>query len=30
VESILGRSLVVWWSWGKDYLDTERMGTWIN
>ena len=29
-ESILGRSLFVWWSWGRDGLSTGRLGTWIQ
>jgi signal peptidase I len=27
---ILGRSLFVWWSWGKDGLNWKRIGTWIE
>jgi signal peptidase I len=30
VESILGRALFVWWSWGKNWLRFERLGTWIE
>ena len=30
IDSILGRSLFVWWSWGKDGLATDRLGTWID
>jgi len=29
-DNILGRSLFVWWSWGKDGLARERLGTWID
>ncbi|MEC9466278.1 MAG: signal peptidase I [Myxococcota bacterium] len=29
-ENILGRSLFVWWSWGKDGLATDRFGVWID
>ena len=29
-ESILGRSLFVWWSWGRDGLSSGRLGTWIQ
>lgn len=30
LSNILGRSLFVWWSWGKDGLDFSRLGTWID
>ena len=30
IDSILGRSLFVWWSWGKDGLASDRLGTWIE
>lgn len=30
LENVLGRSLFVWWSWGKEGLDIDRLGTWIN
>ncbi len=30
LSNILGRSLFVWWSWGKDGLDFGRLGTWIE
>ncbi|MBN1962553.1 MAG: signal peptidase I [Deltaproteobacteria bacterium] len=30
LSNILGRSLFVWWSWSKDGLNTERLGTWIE
>lgn len=30
LSNILGRSLFVWWSWGKDGLDFSRLGTWIR
>ncbi len=29
-DSILGRSLFVWWSWGQDGLATDRLATWID
>lgn len=29
-ENILGRSMFVWWSWGKEGLDRHRIGTWID
>ncbi len=30
LSHILGRSLFVWWSWGRDGLATDRIGTWIK
>jgi signal peptidase I len=30
LSNILGRSLFVWWSWGKNGLDFGRLGTWID
>ncbi len=30
MENVLGRSLFVWWSWGKDGLSWDRLGTWID
>jgi signal peptidase I len=30
LPNILGRSLFVWWSWGREGLDTNRLGTWIE
>ncbi|MBC7793158.1 MAG: signal peptidase I [Clostridia bacterium] len=30
IENVLGRAMFVWWSWGKDGLDVERLGTWIH
>jgi len=30
LSNILGRSLFVWWSWGKDGLNWKRIGTWIE
>ena len=30
MSNILGRSMFVWWSWGKDGLSTKRLGTWID
>ncbi len=30
LENVLGRSLFIWWSWGKDGLDTGRLGTWLD
>jgi signal peptidase I len=29
-ENVLGKSLFVWWSWGRDGLASERLGTWTN
>lgn len=29
-RNVLGRSLFVWWSWGKEGLDSDRLGTWIE
>lgn len=30
LSNILGRSLFVWWSWGRNGLATERVATWIE
>jgi len=30
LSNVLGRSLFVWWSWGRDGLDTGRLSTWIE
>jgi signal peptidase I len=30
LSNILGRSMFVWWSWGRDGLNSARLGTWIN
>ncbi|MEK7705595.1 MAG: signal peptidase I [Myxococcota bacterium] len=30
LSNILGRSLFVWWSWGRDGLQWGRLGTWIR
>ena len=30
MQNILGRSMFVWWSWGRDGVDTGRIGTWID
>ncbi len=30
IDSILGKSLFVWWSWGNDGLATDRLGQWID
>lgn len=30
MSNILGRSLFVWWSWGREGLSTERLGRWID
>ena len=30
LQNILGRSMFVWWSWGKDGLEVGRIGTWIE
>lgn len=27
---LVGRAMFVWWSWGHDGLNTERLGTWIE
>ncbi|MEE2959870.1 MAG: signal peptidase I [Myxococcota bacterium] len=29
-QNILGKAMFVWWSWGKDGLATDRLGTWID
>ena len=30
VSNILGRSMFVWWSWGREGLKWKRLGTWIE
>lgn len=30
LSNILGEALFVWWSWGKDGLDFDRLGTWVD
>lgn len=30
IDHILGRSMFVWWSWGHDGAQTQRLGTWID
>lgn len=30
MQNILGRSMFVWWSWGRDGVDSSRIGTWID
>lgn len=30
IDHILGRSMFVWWSWGHDGAQMQRLGTWIH
>lgn len=30
IDHILGRSMFVWWSWGHDGAQLQRLGTWID
>jgi signal peptidase I len=30
LPNILGRSMFVWWSWGRQGVDVGRIGTWID
>jgi signal peptidase I len=30
LSNILGRSMFVWWSWGRQGVDVSRIGTWID
>ena len=30
LENVLGRSMFVWWSWGKEGLNFKRLFTWIE